>query len=646
MSAIFGFCCFGSYPPHLLKSRVTALQKKLEPWAPDGFEIKTWKNAAFGHARLNVKEEDHSPLEAVTVSSSGLLITASARLDNRDELVDQLSKSNFEKQIISDSQLVLKAVEKWGEDAVNHLYGDWAYAAFDPASQKLFMARDRMGNTGLYYFYKPPIFAFAPSPHALLALDEAPKELNEWKLACNLVQFYHEESADETHWKGISSLLPHHQLNATGEVLYVDKYWQLENLPAVNLNSDEEYFEQFRGLMRDAVKTRLRSKRPIGSSLSAGLDSGTVTAMAADILKGDHKELTAFTSIPLHDASSLHPGVLSDEWEIAHSVNDTYSNIHHVGIYGKENPPHFALKKIVDLFGDTVNSSTNAFWILSMLEEAKNRDMGVLLTGQLGNGGISWGGGKNRVLYKLLYANFSEIAKTVRQFKAEYGVSLFKTLRYFFLNPVLPPMKQAALRMYDSSRTPWRSPSIIRPKFAERLNLKEVYLAAPQNGFSGSVMSPGSERRFMIEANSTLVCSSWHRWGAHFNLDVRDPSADIRLLEFCLGIPDEIHAHGWETRRLIRKAMKGLVPDPILQNKKRGQQASDVALRVIEHKESLLAELRELAKNDLVREYLDMELVTESCKALDGEQTSTSLKLTTTNLLMALQYGYFLERHF
>src|SRR5581483_1283029 len=98
------------------------------------------------------------------------ILVATARLDNRAELCDILGVDHAQRPVTPDSALMLRAYEKWGEDSPRHLLGDWSFAVWERQQQRLFLARDQLGNTALYYYHGPHCFAFASSLKGLRAI--------------------------------------------------------------------------------------------------------------------------------------------------------------------------------------------------------------------------------------------------------------------------------------------------------------------------------------------------------------------------------------------------------------------------------------------------------------------------------------------
>ena len=301
-----------------------------------------------------------------------------------------------ERPTVADGRLVALAFARWREDAPEHLFGDWSFAAWNGRERRLFIARDHLGNTGLFYCHKPPFFAFASTPRAILALPEFSVRLDEWRLARYLAIFPGDETErSRTFWEDVRLLLPAHQLTVTPHALKLRKYWRIEDAPVVHLASDEEYIDGFLDHFRRAVRVRLRANRPVGAQLSAGLDSGSVTALAAEALQNEGKTLTAFTSVPLYPAAHLVPGALADEWPLAHTFARKYDHIEHIPIRAEGISPLRAVHEGLRICGHPLHAAANLYWILAIHDEARRRGLGVLLTGQMGNGGISWSGGSH-----------------------------------------------------------------------------------------------------------------------------------------------------------------------------------------------------------------------------------------------------------
>jgi asparagine synthase (glutamine-hydrolysing) len=639
VSAIFGLVCLDGRP--VPPERLEAMGKALSGWGPDGVVSRVKGSAGLGHAHLCTTPEGRYEQMPWENRDSGILISAAARLDNRDELCDHFRIPMPELPIVPDGRLVALSFERWGEDAPAHLFGDWSFAAWDERRRSLFVARDRLGNTGVFYSHRPPFFAFASTPRAILALPEFPAIIDEWHLARYLAIFPGDEPEwSRTSWEDIRLLLPAHSLSVTPQSAQPRKYWSLNDTPSFRLKSDDQYLEGFLEHFRRAVRVRLRAERPTGSFMSAGLDSTSVTALAAEILRDTGQALTAFTSLPLYPSDRLAPGALADEWPLSHRVAEKYDNIEHVPVRAQAVSPLGAVHDALAMLGAPLHAAANLYWIQAMHDEARRRGLGVLLTGQLGNGGVSWSGGSNRIFFLLMRGRWEEGLRALGAYKEKQGCSWYRTLRRHVLVPALGPLWQRRRRLLHPTKAPWSEYSAIHPVFARRMGLREAMRKADHDPAFARPWSPERERRWTIEANAPAGYIH-HHFGGSFGMDVRDPTADARLLMFCFGIPEEEQTrHGGE-RMVIRRAMDGVLPEAVRWNAIRGRQAADVGLRLLDHREEMEDELRTLESHRTVTTYVDVSALAGAWRDLRAVVTPRTSQNAASLLLRGVMAGRF-----
>jgi asparagine synthase (glutamine-hydrolysing) len=622
MSAIFGLVNLDGLPVPL--ERLETMRCALDGWGPDGDGVRIKGFAGLGHALLcTTPEAPHEQMPWET-PGSGIVITAAARLDNRDELCDFFQIPAPERPVMADGRLVALAYARWREDAPSHLLGDWSLAAWDERRRRLFVARDHLGNTGLFYSHRPPWFAFASTPQAILSLPEFPSVLDEWQLARCLAIFPGEEEEWScTLWRDVHLLLPAHTLTLTPETLQVQKYWRLDDAPPIRLGSQEEYLEGFRQHFRRAVQVRLRSDRPVGSTLSSGLDSSSVTALAAEALQAAGQPLMAFTSVPIHPAEHLVPRTLADEWPLAQTVAQKYPNIQHIPIKA-----------------ESLHAAANLFWIMALHQEARRLGLGVILTGQLGNGGVSWTGGRDRIFFLLLQGRWQEGLRALRAYQEKQGCSWPRAIRRHLLRPLLGPWWQRRRRLLHPLAPPWGEYSAIHPDFARRMRLREAMRAAHHDPAFARPHSPAWERRLTIELNGAAAGPIWHRAGAAFRMDVRDPTADVALLTYCWGLPEDLHTLQGGERMTIRLGLAEVLPEEIRRNALRGRQAADVGLRLLDHRDEMEEELP-LLENGAAAAYLDCDALRGMWRELLAGATPNTTRRAAA-LLRGVMAGRFL----
>ena len=138
----------------------------------------------------------------------------------------------------------------------------------------------------------------------------------------------------------------------------------------------------------------------------------------------------------------------------------------------------------------------------------------------------------------------------------------------------------------------------------------------------GKPLPPLKERLLTLIRNGTMVGPLWHTFGGAFGLEVRDPTADIRLLEFCMGIPDEQHTFNGGERMLLRRAMSGILPDEVRWNPRRGRQAADVALRLTSFRDEVHRELDYMESEPVINRYLECPAIRRIWKSLQAPGTA------------------------
>ena len=291
MSAISGIYYMDgrSIDPNLIKNMNEALSHR----GPDGFDISVYETVAFGHQMLQTTPESIHEKLPFEDKNSSLIITADARIDNREELSKELDIENNEK--FSDSYFILKAYQRWGENCPEKLLGDFTFAIYDKKEEKLFCARDRMGVRSFYYYLSDNAFYFATEIKAILSIPELSFEINEVRVA----QYLLSELKDReiTFYEGIRRLPAAHSLKINSDGFLLNKYWSFDPDFELKLPSNEDYVNKFRDIFMDAVKCRLRSNISPGFLLSGGLDSSSIVCTAKFLNANKEDYLKTFSAV-------------------------------------------------------------------------------------------------------------------------------------------------------------------------------------------------------------------------------------------------------------------------------------------------------------------------------------------------------------
>ncbi|WP_243664329.1 asparagine synthase-related protein [Rhodothermus marinus] len=294
----------------------------------------------LAHWMLHTTPESLHEQQPLVAPEGDLVLVADARIDNRDELLAALGLRSMAERPVTDAALILAAYRRWEADCPDRLIGDFAFAIWDRRHRRLFAARDGMGVRPFYYFHDGRRFAFATLLPAVRLLPDVPQDIDEEMILRYLSRHGIESERERTFYSALRRLPGGHALLVDAQGLRLWAYWQPE-LKELRLGSEAEYAEAFRATFEEAVRCRLRSVTPIGSHLSGGLDSSSVSCMAAFLLK-DH---------PLHIYSAIFPDLPEerrremDERAYVNAVHRYYPNI----------VPHFFRPEFVSPLVDLEN---------------------------------------------------------------------------------------------------------------------------------------------------------------------------------------------------------------------------------------------------------------------------------------------------
>lgn len=487
--------------------------------------------------------------------SGDYVIIADARLDNREELFSLL---NFQEtsSAICDSQLILTAYKKWGQNCPQYLLGDFAFAIWDKRKQQLFCARDRFGVKPFYYFRSARTFAWATEIKAILCLPEVSPRLNEVKVADYLISLFEDKAI--TFYQDILRLPPAHSLIVNPTQIQLNKYWFLDPKSELRLKSDRDYAEAFQEHFSTAVNCRLRSAFPVGSLLSGGLDSSSISCMARQLL-------TSRGKTPLKTFSAIFDTVTQcDERKFIQAV---------VAQGGIE--PHYVradrigpLSDLEQVFWhqDEAFYAPNLFMHSELYRAASGQGVRVLLDGFDGDTTVSHG-----VTYMTELARQGKwlaLTREVRGFADNYNRDskkmLWKYVWPYGLAPIVPSIGQRLGRKLTRRFQEQKSPTLkLNPVLVQRLDLQErIQQLQPYRNNPAQTAKEAHYRRLnwgVIPFSLEVV----DRAAAPLGIEPRYPFFDKRLVEFCLSLPPEQKiSRGW-TRMVMRRGMSGILPPEV-----------------------------------------------------------------------------------
>ncbi len=562
VSALFGVFNLDGRP--VAPESFEGMRESSSAWRVDG--SGEWSEGAIHLGQQIFHGTPESALERypLTGVSGQVMLIASLRLDNRDQLCRQLNVPAREAAAQTDGALLLKAYDKWGRDCAAHLLGDWVFALWDCRRRSLLLGRDYIGSASLYFYRDHRRFVFASSLPTLLACPDVPRRLNPLAIA----QLSAEGKRDSaTCYASVFAVPPAHTLTVTSDTTLHHRYWHPRDIAPVRHRTEQNYIDAFREIYAKAVQCRLRSLRPVGILLSGGLDSSSVAALAAPHLEAGGQELAAFTLIPRYQSpEGLTRDTQGDESRLVENIRAHVGNID-VTLVPTACGPLAGVRWALHELGQPSHVAASAFWMRPVLQAAARRDIGTLLTGDWGNTTISWSGERTRTLRRRVVQPFVEL------------------LRVWFLGRSSNPR------------------SVVRGTAARPLIREQQPVASELEALRRRSPQPLQSIYNMSQSGSV---STTAELCAALPMEVRMPPLDQRVVEFCLGLPPECYARSGRTRLLVRDAMEGLLPPEVLWNERRGQIAADVGHWVQAEQSEIGAALQQLQASPLARHWLDL----------------------------------------
>jgi asparagine synthase (glutamine-hydrolysing) len=539
---------------------------------------------------------DRQPLRA----PSGALITADARLDNRDDLLSRLGTAR-EMADWPDSRIILAAWERFGDAIWPDLRGPFAIAIWNPADRSLTLSRDHLGLNVVMWHRTRRFFAFATMPKGLFALPDVPRQLNEDKFADFLV-LNHADHAT-TMYQGVQRLLPAHAMRVTldGTIAH-RRYWSAADIRPVRLSTDEAYSEAMRETLDRAVRRQMRSIHPIGCHVTGGLDSSSVAALAARALGEKNQRLAAFTHVPRRGfAAAMPSGSYADERPYVESICGLLGNIDVTYVHNDEHDDFAELERLFLAFEAPVRNPLTLGWMLAISRLARAQGRRVLLGGLYGNCTISWDGWSQTAGHML----GGRLLTAYRQWRQFYRCSPHSrrtAARKLLVDPLLPQALTDWIDRRDGDHiAAWQEHSAIRPDIAVASG---VGARAVQAGHDFLYRWRPDER-----TNALTPVDYAGDWFAAekaiTGVEVRDPTADIDVVSFCFGVPPEQYLAEGIDRSLIRRAMWGLLPESVLTSRARGMQSPDWYEKLERRRDELRADIKGLATSQLAARFVD-----------------------------------------
>jgi asparagine synthase (glutamine-hydrolysing) len=513
-------------------------------YGPDGADAHAISNLSILYRAFHTTKESRRETQP-HVTQSGLVITWDGRLDNRAELIRRLR--DVLTISATDVSIVAAAYDEWGANCFANLVGDWALSIWDAESRSLLLAKDPIGTRHLYYSIDNDQVTWSTILDPLVLFAGKSFALCEEYIAGWFSLF---PAAHLTPYVGIHSVPPSSSVAIRNGKQIITKHWDFDPVRRIRYRTDAEYEEHFRAVFAEAVRRRLRSDSPILAELSGGMDSSSIVCMADAIIARGAAETPRLDTISYYDDSEPNWNERPYFTQVVEKRGRTGTHID-VGSHGRAKIDSDNLR-----FAVTPGSGGKADpRLISCMSSQGSR---VILSGIGGDevtGGVPTPTPELADL--LARGHFGTLVHQLKVWalnKRKPWFHLFFDVASGFLPPGfvgLPESKRppawlqlsfvkrnrAALQGYESRRKLFGP----LPTFQE--NLRTLDALRRQLACCTSLFEPPYEKRF--------------------------PYLDRGLLEFLYSVPREQLVRPGHRRSLMRRALVGIVPDDLLNRKRK-----------------------------------------------------------------------------
>jgi len=493
---------------------------------------------------------------------------------------------------LHESELFFRHYIKNKTDCFKNILGKWMFISYNKYSHSVLFARDHMGMSNYYYSYINNNVFFSTNFYFLINNSHIVQEFNWLHLAGIGVGF--NGKSNETAFKNINKIPSASILRIENGFSSLSQFWRAEFKETIHYKKEEEYYDAFLDLFTNIVKNQIKPGNNTGSTLSSGLDSTFVTAITAKALLDKNQSLTAITAIPKYlDITVFSENRYANELPLAKLVAEKYSNIIHLTDQSLDSDPILGLIKSINIHQYPLRNAGNQYWIISMFELLRQKNITNLFIGQSGNITYSW--------------------------------------------PFFNPQKKKKTLLQILKKSIQTEPFYLKRSYLNRDFKKKYHVKSYlKNNFYKPDFQPENltkMRTFFFNEIQATGYNTWNEKGLFFGINVLDPTSDVRLIDFCFSIPQNLFSNENGSRLLIRNASQNLLPNEVINNNLKAIQSADATKRLFESQYKY-------------EELLNMALSSAfSKKILDNDRLNNAIKtkkLSTHVLLRSVLISLFI----
>lgn len=628
MSAIFGIVNKRGKPDPLSLQKI---KQAIKHRNTDGEGSWEDEQAAFGFMKLAVYPNQLN--ENLPLQEQDVVITADARIDNREQLLSLMGLNIKQWEQRADSELILKAYLYWGEKCINHLDGEYAFAIWNKTTRTLFMATDHIGYRPVYYYNAPDGFIFCSESKGVVAAKKTPHYFNN----DSLIEYHFGQNYPETYTREVFLLCGATTLKLVDDKLLISKYWEPEPTGKYKFKKDGEWADCLRELLYNAIEKRFNPEMPVGITLSGGLDSTSIACILSELLQKKNKPLYAFSSVlPVG-----HTGVERDERKYIDLVNKKCPNIVQTYIEAPGAGPFQNVDKA--FFNDERFPNYFHYMDNAILEAAQEKNVRALFSGYGGDFWVSWKG--NSVVHQLMARGDVQKALQIIYRMSRYEKkNLLKTFAREALRYQQPYHK--AKDMFSKKDVNWQVYTVLKDSFTGNYKPhKDPSMETDHSRYMKEYISGG-------RMGSTM--GVFINRAAGYQIQSCDPMFDRHINEFMLEVPIELFVKNGVKRALIRNAMDKIIPPEVQWRKDKMPYSPGFQQRIINSKSFIHDLLKSEESAFVFEKYFSRDRITQHINKVVPEAGFTSSQnvvgprimqaVIAANIMTALRaHGYLFE---
>ncbi len=558
MSAIGGIYSFQTSPA---QESLTALRQAMNTRTHDGGDEVRSGSVAMVYRAFHTNRESRFESQPV-VSSRGHVLCWDGRIDNRPDLIAMLKNDELPNR--GDAAIVMASYLHWGFNFPRHIIGDFALSLWDPYAKTLLLARDPIGVRPLYYHQNKERIIWATDLSALINIPGIELEVNQNYIADFIGRL---PDPAETPYKSINGVPPAHVVLVKDKCVRIVRYWGFDPNTEIRYKTDEEYEEHFKHLFREAVRCRLRTAGPACAELSGGLDSSAIVCMSNDIIKNGEAQASRLEMVSrVFDEASK-----SDERQYIRPVEE---KIGKKSLHLREDDYRMS-SPLEEMYSSTIPNpiASAAEYYRALDTSMQMSGARVLLAGHGGDEVLNSLYDPSPELGDLLVAcKLRLLHGRLRIWSNTLHRSYFRLLWRNTLIPILPKQLQAlGNREYQR-----RLSMLYRREFLKGQRVYERRFSY-RNVFGFRTPSGRDQSACFLRAVS-LIGAGYYR--QFTDVEISYPFTHRPLIEFTQAIPFEQKVRPGETRSILRRALRELLPEEIANRKGKGLIA-DAHLRAL-----------------------------------------------------------------